>query len=482
MFVFIVVESSRPICRAAAAEPGYVTSGENLELVGRAVEKFAGEFKRAGNSRVPYEGSEIAEPIIQQLDLGSRSLSITQLKTSGGQSQSLSAVRSGFAAVAAPSAVPVDASGSGLNISRDGNTVVGYIDNGFFTPSHAFRWTEATGIVDLGTLDPPNNASRSSSANDVSDDGAVVVGSSHTSGGTFSEHAFRWTQAGGMVDLGTGFGFGTDRNSRAFGVSGDGSVVVGESAFPPPSGSSFDTTRAFRWTAGGGMQSLGALETVGTSLASAVTADGVVVVGHGSVSFMDGTTQTTRTRAFRWTETSGTQNLGILLGHEYSAAVAVSDDGAVVVGISSTGIIDRNGGGGGFRYGLPESRAFYWTAAGGMQDLTQLLSNAGVDMTGKTLVGVTGISPDGKWISAVTTRPDPEFPEILDSVPVFASLTETLPPPSRLLNLSTRGQTLTGDNVLIPGFVIQGSVSKRLLIRAAGPALAQFGVQGVLPD
>ncbi|MGH8019750.1 MAG: hypothetical protein ACREIA_16005, partial [Opitutaceae bacterium] len=89
---------------------------------------------------------------------------------------------------------------------------------------------------------------------------------------------------------------------------------------------------------------------------------------------------------------------------------------------------------------------------------------------------------DGKWISAVTTRPDPEFPEILDSVPVFASLTETLPPPSRLANLSTRGQALTGDNVLIPGFVVQGSVSKRLLIRAAGPALAQFGVQGVLPD
>jgi hypothetical protein len=61
------------------------------------------------------------------------------------------------------------------------------------------------------------------------------------------------------------------------------------------------------------------------------------------------------------------------------------------------------------------------------------------------------------------------------------------PPPAnsaRLLNLSTRAQSLTGDDVLIPGFVVAGTASKRLLIRAVGPTLgkAPFGIPGVLPD
>ena len=54
----------------------------------------------------------------------------------------------------------------------------------------------------------------------------------------------------------------------------------------------------------------------------------------------------------------------------------------------------------------------------------------------------------------------------------------------RLVNLSTRGQVLGGDNVLIGGLVIQGGTgtTKRLLIRALGPALAASGVDGVLND
>jgi len=52
----------------------------------------------------------------------------------------------------------------------------------------------------------------------------------------------------------------------------------------------------------------------------------------------------------------------------------------------------------------------------------------------------------------------------------------------RQLNLSTRGYVGTGGDILIPGFVIAGNGAKRLLIRAAGPALSQFGVSGVLAD
>ena len=38
----------------------------------------------------------------------------------------------------------------------------------------------------------------------------------------------------------------------------------------------------------------------------------------------------------------------------------------------------------------------------------------------------------------------------------------------------------TGDNVLFGGFIIQGSASKTVLIRSAGPSLTSFGVPGAL--
>ncbi|MBE2212277.1 MAG: hypothetical protein IAE82_00280, partial [Opitutaceae bacterium] len=53
---------------------------------------------------------------------------------------------------------------------------------------------------------------------------------------------------------------------------------------------------------------------------------------------------------------------------------------------------------------------------------------------------------------------------------------------ARLMNLSTRALCLTGDDVLIPGFYIEGAGTKRLLMRAVGPELTRFGVAGPLPD
>ncbi|MBP9907564.1 MAG: hypothetical protein KBF66_18620, partial [Rhodoferax sp.] len=43
--------------------------------------------------------------------------------------------------------------------------------------------------------------------------------------------------------------------------------------------------------------------------------------------------------------------------------------------------------------------------------------------------------------------------------------------PTRLLNIATRGKVETVDNVMIAGFIIQGSSPKKVLIRARGPSL-----------
>jgi M6 family metalloprotease-like protein len=52
---------------------------------------------------------------------------------------------------------------------------------------------------------------------------------------------------------------------------------------------------------------------------------------------------------------------------------------------------------------------------------------------------------------------------------------------ARPLNLSTRALARPGET-LIPGFVIEGTGTKRLLIRAVGPTLARLGVSGPLAD
>ena len=83
----------------------------------------------------------------------------------------------------------------------------------------AFRWTQATGMVDLGTLVGGVTAS----AYGVSANGNFVVGQSEI--GTQS-HAVLWTVTGSTVsilDLGTLAGGLT---SSAYGVSTDGTSLL----------------------------------------------------------------------------------------------------------------------------------------------------------------------------------------------------------------------------------------------------------------
>jgi len=53
---------------------------------------------------------------------------------------------------------------------------------------------------------------------------------------------------------------------------------------------------------------------------------------------------------------------------------------------------------------------------------------------------------------------------------------------SRSLNVSTRLQVLENENVLIGGFIIGGTSTKNVILRALGPSLAAYDVDGVLPD
>ena len=108
------------------------------------------------------------------------------------------------------------------------------------TPAIArFSWTQAGGLVELGSLGGVGG-----SAEAVNNSGQVVGQS--TSGGDI--HAFLWTQAGGMVHLGTLGGSG----SSALDVNDSGQVV----GF---SNTSDGEVRPFSWTQAEGMVDLGLL-------------------------------------------------------------------------------------------------------------------------------------------------------------------------------------------------------------------------------
>jgi plastocyanin len=51
-----------------------------------------------------------------------------------------------------------------------------------------------------------------------------------------------------------------------------------------------------------------------------------------------------------------------------------------------------------------------------------------------------------------------------------------------LSNISTRGFVDTGSQVMIGGFIIQGSATQKVLVRVLGPTLTGFGVTGALAD
>jgi hypothetical protein len=53
---------------------------------------------------------------------------------------------------------------------------------------------------------------------------------------------------------------------------------------------------------------------------------------------------------------------------------------------------------------------------------------------------------------------------------------------SQLGNISTRSFAQTGDNVVIGGFIVQGAQTKKVIIRAIGPGLTQYGVPNAMAN
>ncbi len=91
------------------------------------------------------------------------------------------------------------------------------------------------------------------------------------------------------------------------------------------------------------------------------------------------------------------------------------------------------------------------------------------DGTGNiTFNAILGLLNPGERVTATATDPNGNTSEFSGAI-------------GQLINISTRMQVLTGGSVLIGGFILGGG-NKDVLLRALGPTLTQFGVNGVLGD
>ena len=213
-----------------------------------------------------------------------------------------------------------------LGISDDGNTVVGYRRDEVLQRWEAYRWTAAGGMQSLGAWPSDRIGEFSYYATGVTGDGAIVIGAGdgHPSTWYLNVVAFRWTESTGMVALGSlndpDF---VELNSAAAAVTPDGSTIVGGCSGIV--NGIWRWSNAVRWDAAGNAQALQADPSWTSSGAAAVSADGSFAAGEATLG--NGIIH-----AIRWDSAGNALDLGAPAGAQNTHAYGISGDGSVVVG------------------------------------------------------------------------------------------------------------------------------------------------------
>ena len=262
-----------------------------------------------------------------------------------------------------------------------------------------------TGLGKLGGDD-----SYSSRAYGISADGTTIVGTSYTPDGY---EPFRWTLETGMVGLGgAGFYSASWDTPSAHDVSADGSVIIGVAELVA------GEHNAFRWTAETGMVALGDLPggddySVGWECSD----DGQIVVGRSY-------TQHYALHAFRWTADTGMVDLGTMGSPMASASAnGITADGTVIVG----------------QHHFSPDAAFRWTAEEGMTPLPP-------DPGGGTVNSATAICADGSVIVG-SVGSGPEMHAAMwtgDDITLLPDVTGGAAPLSAT-GISADGSTIVGE-------------------------------------
>ena len=118
------------------------------------------------------------------------------------------------------------------------------------------------------------------------------------------------------------------------------------------------------------------------------------------------------------------------------------------------------------------------TILGGIITSNQVsdIQNSGHAPTAASESAIVANLPPGNYtaiVRGVSNTNGVGLVEVYDLSPVASS---------NLSNISTRSFVQTGEHVMIGGFIVQGSGPKRVIIRAIGPELTQFGIPDALAN
>ena len=207
---------------------------------------------------------------------------------------------------------------SSWGMSSDGTAIVGL---GFINAAegHGIKWTQATGLVDLGSTVPE----RSSRANSINDDGTIVVGWQDTDYG--DREGIYWKN-GEQFALKDGDGNPT---GEAIGVTGDGKTIIG-----------FTLDNPFIWNEVEGYTEITHPDPNFSGGAASITDDGKTVVGYfrpwnGQAVMGEGfiyTKETGRVNLNDYVASLGYDNLGIT----FALPLGISPNGKYITGIGRT--------------------------------------------------------------------------------------------------------------------------------------------------
>lgn len=192
-------------------------------------------------------------------------------------------------------------------ISGDASTIVGlgYTAEGGQGGAHAISWTEATGVIDLGST-VPNSFSR---ANATNLDGSVIGGWQDKASG-FRQGAVWINGEQQLVEFPNGEGAG-----EVITISNNGIWAGGIGNFA-------NNFQAWRWNQETGIETLGPPTTPGyRGATSGLNEDGTIAVGYYSPNGLPAIFG----EGFIWTEAQGVVEL-----NEYAASLGIDTQGVIL--------------------------------------------------------------------------------------------------------------------------------------------------------
>ena len=409
--------------------------------------------------------------------------------------------------------VPAPGTNDAVNVvlpQPDGKVIVaGRFTQANNTPRNRIARFNFNGSLDT-SFNPGSGADAEITAAVLQPDGRIVVGGRFTSFNGFTHNRVCRLNADGSVDQSFGLGAGINNSVFALALQSDGRILVGGQFTQVDLTLRFNLARLntngsvdLSFDPGNGPN--------GDVNAIVIQPNGAIIIGGTFIGY-DGFSRGGIARVMASGALDFSFDSGVGTGGNVFA-LALQHNGQIVLGgrfvqyaginrtfiarISSSGSLDQG-------YNPipddwvqslavePDDRilvgGFFTSINGvGRSRIARLNTNGSVDATFDPGFGFLGsLTNDATQVRSLALQ---QFGRVLAGG-VFTSYDNSLrnnivrifEGSTAFQNLSARAHVFTGERILIDGFIIEGSESKKVLIRGLGPSLAGFGILNFLAD